>query len=177
MEKFIKILRLIDDVLIDRFFEPCAHFTERWFGITTFWLVRASVWGAAMSLILDAVLVPKQDFSDKGTWLVGAVSISVFMLLIIPDVERKTKRAVMSGLKNDMRVYEAFMCFRVGFTLVFLMQIPTQLSHSNAEVINRVFGRIMFVCNVYFLSCTPLPPGTSKLRAFWDRLWISPVPT
>jgi hypothetical protein len=162
------IAQTTDNFLFDKVFQPFSEWFQKLVGINNFWLARTCAFLAGMCYVVHYGL-------SKRFVLMGFINIGLsayFALINIPQLERIVDNFKYSRTSNPARINILDQILRllsiilVVFILGLLLFKPFSLP--------RMFdlgSQFFFFCMMYFLACTPLPPGTSRFKMMWNSLW------
>ncbi|MBI4708888.1 MAG: hypothetical protein HY764_01635 [Candidatus Portnoybacteria bacterium] len=160
-----------DSFLIDRIFQPFGHWFQRLTGKTNFW------WGIICWFFMWAsftwdILLSKPDLSGGAiaVWAIFSFFFFSMPTLLLAPLEKKVLSGVEETPPKINPLLIALFPARI-FTLgLFLFSI------FDAPGIGLNMGMLFLLCAYYFLSCTPLPRCTSKVREWLRKLKPKPLP-
>ncbi len=166
-----------DQWLIGKF-ETFAHWFQRWTGKTNYFLARIT-FANAIALV------------GFFAWMRGGFFLPIvfgfcgllWMHLLSRDEEMAYRR-MEKGVANPEK-YEwcgvRMVAVGVALFLFFLflyafLLLRGQFSQPESIGIFSGYGGLLFYpISLYFSACDPLPPGTSKIRAWFESLFLKPA--
>lgn len=183
------IFELIDNFQLDNIFEPIQQKFQRLTGKNCFFLARmfAGVQGALWILIAILFFVHNGvEIHPQSYILVGILNfLFVFMLLIqiinitltmmfLKVIEEDPNKIIKKGLCNPLRL----LLFKKRIEKIFSLFLNTTffLILVGLQYIFSKFGicytliLLFRIIEIYFISCTPLPPETSKVKQWLKNM-------
>jgi hypothetical protein len=159
-DMLLSMFQWFDDFLIDKVFEPFAHWFQKLTGKDCFWLAEIIIglyiilYGWEISLESENMLLFALRFAVFGSFL-------IFVYIRQTHQWREhTYRNLDKGFANPLRKIPIL---RILLWIVaFLTLIPFNWF--------TVADSITLLCWAYLISCTPLPPGQSKLKKWLEKL-------
>lgn len=154
--------------------EKFSHQTQRIFGLTCFSLARVCLGIAPIVYAFPFV------FGESNFWFFvmafsGGLILSALYLPATYRYEKKVFELSLHGLANPFRSYlrlKRFIIFLAGNLTMALFPIQDVSFVLSFEV-----WLLALIVHLYFLSCGPLPPGKSKVRALIEKIRESLSPT
>lgn len=115
-----RLLRDIDDYLIDRIFEPISSWTHTWFGCTNFVMVRVL---CISTLILHHIKSQASSMSQRA--LMTSLSFMALLVAVVVlrsfALEQKLKKSEEGRCVNEERSDRIMMFVRVGLCFILLL--------------------------------------------------------
>lgn len=181
------MLRRLDDLLIDRVFEPAAHRAQMAWGATAFRLSSRCLHASlglmtvsALSGLWEWLSGPTVPFVPVGlgavAWML-AVPVMAAMFRALAEVADRKEDGARRGCMNELR--PALRRVRASLLLmlpVFVPWAPFFGVWPEASSVCRMVGWTAYIAAVYWLSCTPLPPGTERRAALAPSTAAPAVP-
>src|SRR3989344_6270197 len=162
------MLQEIDSFLIDEVFQPLAHKFQRLTGKTNFWLAK---WCGIMTAIsgISFATALYYKYETPGLFFLGvAILYAFWMLITIIYAEIKDQSIPDHFLNTDRIRYVPDRMVILLLLLVSSIILPSLFL--KVEGLFLELSIIFGWWSIYFMSCTPLPPGTSKFRKWLNRL-------
>lgn len=160
----------LDSFLIDRVFEPFAHWIQKMIGWTCFSLSRICclLFITQDSLINFHTATAHQPIDWLGS--VFAVLIAIVLFFRTSYIEKECCKSIRKGFRNPARQTDAgdrkFARFVACLILFIFTLVP--INHNLLGVtITLLF--LSAPAATHFYACTPLPPGQSKARQMWEK--------
>ena len=154
-------------------FESFAHWWQRLTGKDNFWLGWAALWGQLIiMLLMDYIITIKRG---APLFLVYAL----LDLLVFRYLLRSIRRILglltpMMGESQKVNGRNPLECLPLGKVLrkisIFLFFVQVAISWRKSSLLPANVAIFLLVCMWYFFSCTPLPPGESKVGRFLNSL-------
>lgn len=150
------LLRSIDDFFFDSFpgFQKIQDWTQLHLGVNCF---KLAYFATAVWLIFNLAI----SFAEKYpmAYLFFILIIATKMAMDIFAAERSLKLGFRNYLYESDRGVRIF-CLSVA--VVFICQVP--------ETAVYIIASSAYMCFLYFLACTPLPPSDSTIKKWWNSL-------
>lgn len=154
--------------------EKFSHRTQRTFGLTCFSLARGCL-GVAPIVYAFPLIFDESNFWLFVMMFFSGLILSALYLPVTYIYEKKVFEFSLHGLANPFRSYlrlRRFIIFLTGnLTMAFF---PMQ---NVSFVLSLEAWLLALIVHLYFLSCDPLPPAKSKVRAFIEKIRESLSPT
>ncbi len=169
------------DAYISNNFEKFSCWHQKLTGKDCFWLAKMSMFFSVLSLWLIPIIFgnfsiePKEQYSNinvMSSFLGLAFLFSSFFA--IKRIEERAKKFSRSGLANPLKILLSKIRLSLDFLILFTFYFLGISINTNVD--SLLFFACMFfyflflACGAYFISCNPLPPGTSKVRE-----WINGI--
>lgn len=154
----------IDDLLIDKIFQPFAHWWQKLTGLTNFWLAR---WCLVLFVVFMALVAMNFSgiYSSINKGLIIVATFFVFNLFTV--LKKRDKNSDGCSLMNEDRI-NPISCF-IRILFFYLCGIFFVIGGVVKDFSS--FSLIMLYTTVLcFAACTPLPPGKSKTRKWCEKL-------
>jgi hypothetical protein len=133
-------------------FERIAHMAQRTFGINNFLCGRLCY----MAFALASLVVEEH---------IAAIQAVIIMMVFVRffEIERKISQNLKPGVRNPLSLStKRFIAVRCAPLSIAIVAVPLSFE---ASLTLFALGVWTYLC---FISCTPLPPGESKVRQ-WVR--------
>ena len=167
------ILIWFDQFLIEVIFERFAHWFQRLTGKTCFWMARFSMCVLFVTIGIDIGVSLCQY---KAADLLMNVIVGGFLISVIPGAIQKVERKVVPGVRNYLAIATWPVLIRSYSVITLMLNLiffPALQKPPTGQV-----GYLALIMTIYFMSCTPLPPGKSKIKKWlesasqkWNSLW------
>jgi hypothetical protein len=158
-----------DQQLLEQF-ERFAHWFQKWTGKDNFWLAWMSYWSMSMFATLSLWQADKRTVTNFIICLV-VVALGWSFIAYIEQFKLRLLRknwSLESQTRNPMH-----MCIRTFvYRVLNLLSVPLL----GILVGDRAFGKALICSQIailflyYFYSCTPQPPGTSRIAKLFSDL-------
>ncbi len=155
-------------VIFDAWFldkcEKFSHRTQRILGLTCFDLARICL-GIGLTVCMPVFFFVQKEFL---VWGLPVSALTVFHFFETYSIEKITLKYSLHGLANP---YKKRMSLRItayssGAILIYCVSLFASLFF----IIPYSGLLFLYVCYLYFLSCDPLPPAKSKVRALIEKI-------
>lgn len=179
----MNFLFVVDAFLMDRIFEPFAHWFQKLTGKTNFWLCRQALLLSLIFYLIIFVYYGKEDII--GVLLLFLIFFAIPCKLTYDAQYKEEKRFLnndyLKGCKNPARKTEwKWRIFRIvtGLFLICVLALFADDIIRMKDYICSLFVVAHFTLMVfnYFSACTPLPPGTSKIKEWFNKIFLSLAP-
>jgi hypothetical protein len=175
-------MRKIDSIVV-LLFQRVSDWFQIWIGINNFVIVRLLSTLLAASVVIVVVLESFQDkrllyLFDAGALL--AYSIGFFVKSITGERKCKNNPQFANPFYEQIRWLRYTIIGLITMSLLFfffygvLHTLSMPKKREDLAVLSRPISRITytyrfimlisFVCNIFFLCCTPKPPSKSKIK-------------
>ncbi len=151
------------DLLVLEKFERFADRFQIWTGKDCFFLAKSFLFLNMFLLLFRAVFIDRVNIASFLALFFLIILIMYFYLVLIELSKNEAYESLKNGLHNPFKVSGFFL--RVGH-LIFLIFF---LAFSKYASLFFFLFYIFLVAEVYFASCTPLPPRKSKLRRIFSK--------
>ena len=156
-------MKTIDSFLIECLFEPFSHFVQKWTGFDNFGLAKVITWASIACILLAQVFG-----IDTPTFVIIFTCYFLYIIYFhIPSVEEKVYRDLPKGCKNYL-VESQRLNRSVGLVLNFIYGLIAL--RGPWWLVFLMGSSVVYLLATYFFTCTPLPPGKSKIRELLDQL-------
>jgi hypothetical protein len=155
------MLRILDDLVIDRFNSFC-HWTQRWFGIKSGTWQRLSL---CCALICMGTKEVPHDWGTSTIWLDALICLC-YVADIFASLFPTPALTPNQVFRNPRRLQNQIIR-PVALVVASVLLLPVDI-HGYGSLWFQ-FGRLA----EYFGVCDDLPPGTSKVRKFITALSTS----
>ena len=165
---------VVDEWFLDKF-ERFSNRMQRTFGITCFSLARACL-GITPIIFAIPLVLGESNFQGFMALFLALLLVSAFFLLGTYICEKIVFEFSLQGLANPFKFYlrlRRFIYLLAGNLLMALFPMSDVFSTLGFEA-----WILILIVHFYFLSCDPLPPGKSKVRALIEKIResLSPQP-
>lgn len=177
---FLSFLIKLELAIITEVFERFSRWTQKLLGIDCFVLAWIT---AVISLFCSVILFVAGIIVLNPVAIIIAaigIQIQIKLLLQIPETRKKCYDQLSKGYANrEFADQGARRLLSLLIAAAFTwMVIAAELSNANKfPFLFRLIADLILLLSVggdylvtAFLSCTPLPPGPSKLRKVWESL-------
>jgi len=164
------LMRKIDDVLFERYFQPWSEDFEGKFGKDCFWLSKLFAFGFAgcfLPLIFTAFLT---DVPVLGVVMLALLTVMVRGKISLAN---ELKRKIKIGTMNPERACTVGLWTRIfwllsGPALCIYLYTAKSAPYTELRLFQFLFLCVVLqlICTNYFLACTPMPP---KPKVYMER--------
>ncbi len=190
MKKIIQVVKLFDTSMLS-IYQKFSDWFQKTFGPTNFSLARACLMCLCL-LNLSWFVIPViilKDFAFTTIILMVLVVIILFLgFRICTRSEREYfKKTRNNFLNKNEKTFFVWRIFSITFfifrIIIFIQTLTADFSVDLVIIYGALAGHhIIIVHFFYFVSCTPLPPGESKVKAKLKKIrekvsgFLSPQP-
>ena len=170
---------MIDNWLLDCVFQPASDWVQKIIGWNNFTLARVTVvlWFLA-SYIYDSIKsLEATPLMKTVTFITPVILISMSYIeewIFMNERSIKQIGLILNSLRVRLRLIRRLNLILCAFMFLYLfLSLLLRSSITQVAVISRIctcVGVITYLAFFYFLSCTPLPPGKSKLKKLIEGL-------
>ena len=170
----MKVIFWIDAWLIAQF-ERFSHWTQQWLGWTNYTWARLATLGFVVAVV-GSYFAGEQRLMGFFIWdLITGFLIGLFS---IAEEQRASSR-LRERVANPIKASKVGHMLRFLFVMIVLIRfIPLAImpfgtlpdGHWTVGHALPLLRGLCITCSLFFLSCDPLPPGTSKIRQ-----WLNSV--
>ena len=159
-------MKAIDSFLLDRVFQPFAHWFQDWTGKNNFSLSRVFIYISYFChilYVLSSLFLRKPSSTGSVIIRVAFSFLALFLMLwTIGNTEREVKGSLENALANPRKLSLQWVRIFSVFLDISNLYIPN--NESTLRLLTGILAGINFTLSIYFVSCTPKPPSTSKFR-------------
>lgn len=173
----------LDDFLIDEVFQKFAWWFQKLTGRTNFWLARASYLMAALFVI--PWLIPFQLSPLPSSLVIMTILALLYLAATLwinqklkeiekKFLERQSEEATVSQFRIvgvPLRIIGIFVCLIISGWSILFYKVT-----ANMGFLWGIAFSVFSVKGLYFFSCTPLPPGKSKVKEWLKSLKAKFIP-
>lgn len=161
------VIEKFDSYLIDEWFEPFAHWTQRNLYISSFFL-RDICLIIFVVLGLYSIFFTQDEVTKKYFFSVLTYFLCLIYMLYngFLEDEQKIKNAKNMAIKNPARKSP------LSRVLIWPYLIVAPFYASDHGFVDAI-AIFFIVLTVYFAACTPLPPGTKLERGIFGFLKLA----
>lgn len=178
MDKFMQVIKSFDTLVL-AVYQRFAHWFQKIFGPTNFALARACLiclcfinftcFGMAIIILKDFAIITIVLMA-----LVGALLFLGFRICARSEKEyyRKAGNNFLNKNEKTFLKWRLFVILFFGFRIsVFIKVLATDFNVSRAIIYGMIACHYVIIIHFfYFISCTPLPPGESKVKTKWKAM-------
>lgn len=168
----------IDQKLID-IYERFSHWFQRLTGLDCFWLAKRS-FDLALIVAFVSIYLTARVFPNVSSF----ISILMFLILRLESecIARDYYEDSAGETKNNVRVDPTYIRMRklltfLTFLAICVILFDLAMQYYNAHDLTLLADTIGFLFGPYFMSCTPLPPGNSKVSQLIKSLTAKLFPS
>lgn len=174
------------DKAILNFCTKFSHNIQRNIGLTCYFIARIGVAFTAISVIADVINYYHQFLPNKSIManvvIGGLIMVSCFLRSLAcqkaeDSIGSNTKPAALLLYTQGgfwRLIWLGFLCLDLATTAVSVFGAHHTPLIATFE--QHVFFSLGLSLFYYFIAVDPLPPGTSKVREWFDNLGRQPVP-
>jgi hypothetical protein len=160
----------VDNWICDRA-QEFSDFMQRNFGITPR-IISITCIAIYSILAITEIMIINKTATKPLTWLVLAfqLGIAAFFYWEINRTHDRAERDTLMGLRNPYRISGFESYIRLSGYLFLAIRIFDLIKKPDLQTSVGVARIIFYIAFLLFIACTPLPPGASRLRKWWDSL-------
>lgn len=162
--------------LIERAFERFSQWTQKWVGMDCFsWAKVITIMALLASATLVCISIMEKSIIMPILWMIVFAGDARNLASTIPEAKATCYAGLMKGLRSPFLITLSKQ--RLRMMRLTLLTVPI-LTMGITTAPNKLLSlSMMFIVTcatnypqLAFMSCTPLPPGKSKLRKGMKRV-------
>lgn len=146
----------LDQLIIDRFFQPIADFVMNRWEKSCYWLSGQSALACGVFSIVSDVNIMIADQS----WSIRALMffVLVMWLLLLTAQYMAAQIADRAASRGQLAFPTSQSPFRLVWIFVCLLDVFSLIRSPDAIRVSRLLGNISYLAVIYFAACLPRPP-------------------
>jgi hypothetical protein len=173
IEKIILVAIDIDVFLLEKVFQKISNFFQRTTGLTCFFLAKSAVLVTWSAMVISIFAIPNINFLLRAFFIICSfIYILIIWALVSSWDEREKILTARPNFMNPAAItfspIRMLALFNFFLTLLFMRGEVWQPYLISSRYLKICFVFIVIYC--YFASCTPLPPGKSRIRKWIESL-------
>jgi len=171
IEKIILVALGIDDILLDKIFQRISNFFQRTTGLTCFFLAKIAIVASWSAMVIWIFTLPDLHYLLR---ILLAICSLIYLLIVWVHLNAYDEKEDALSSRVNVMNSSVITDFPIRMLAWFFL-ITTSISSEGRQpyLISSRYLRICLVFVVvylYFASCTPLPPGKSRIRKWLESL-------
>ena len=175
LDKAFEVLQRLDDFLMDFIFEPTVKKIQTWTGKNNFWLARLVCYVTFLMFSLYGLFVYNREspYFGIGCWVYIFYETMKSFKKIKRSENRYEDQVNKYGAYLNLTRIEYSISRPLGNVLFILISITLPI------YVNNFWYNILGTTGLFFnwlidylISCTPLPPSQSMIKALFKK-WMT----
>jgi hypothetical protein len=173
IDKIILVGIHIDVFLLDKIFQRISNFFQKKTGLTCFFLAKTSVLVTWSTMVISIFAIPNINFLLRIFFTIcSLIYLLIIWALISSWDEREEILAAKGNVMNPMAI-TGHPIRMMALSNVILVSLLMRGKGWQSYLVSSRYLKICFIfvmIYLYFASCTPLPPGKSRIRKWIEYL-------